>query len=313
MEKEEAVRRLAFIKYLHSLGLEQSRKAEPYCWVSILTLHDTVELFLELAAEYLGVSKKLKTLRFENYWDNINPILKNNGKNELTQRITMEKLNGSRVAFKYHGNPPSIEIINNSRVNVTNFLEENTSIVFDIKFSEVSLIDLIQCENSKRNLKEAKQLLQKGKKEDALDKVARAFAQLIDDYEDGKRDAFGHSPFSFANLWRFSTRKKNLEDVESHFDEVDGAIAKLQESVKILALGLDYRKYIKFQLLTTRAILRIPGGDYDIQRMERVVDKLTEEDIQSCIDFVVESAITLQEFDFSPKRRRRKTLIDAYK
>ena len=72
---------------------------------------------------------------------------------------------------------------------------------------------------------------------------------------------------------------------------------------KILSLSIDYRRYVKFKLLTP-LVPRIPIGDgsfaYHISRMERGSRGLpTNEDIQFCINFVIESAITLQEFDFS--------------
>jgi hypothetical protein len=275
--------------------------------------HDTVELFLELASEYLGVSAALKDLKFAKYWDIIDTELKQKGKRELTQRITMEKLNNVRVAFKHHGTSPSIATIEESRINVTNFLEENTSLVFSIKFSEISLIDLIQSEKSRISLNEAKRLLLDGKKEEAVDKIALAFEQLVDDYESSKRDFWGRSMFSLGPIGHFSTRNENLGEVEEYLGGMESLIEKLQESVKILTLGLDYRRYVKFKFLIARAILKIPGGDYKIQRMERKIEgELTDEDIEYCIDFIIESAIVLREFDFGLKFKKLPTLEDLF-
>ncbi|MCX5996822.1 MAG: hypothetical protein NTV42_04220, partial [Chloroflexi bacterium] len=66
---------------------------------------------------------------------------------------------------------------------------------------------------------------------------------------------------------------------------------------KILSLGIDYRRYTRFKLLT-------PQIDYFINGSHRAYrfskEKPTgKEDAQFCIDFVVESAIKLQEFDYS--------------
>jgi hypothetical protein len=46
--------------------------------------------------------------------------------------------------------------------------------------------------------------------------------------------------------------------------------------------------------------LRKGDGTYDIHRVERGSKGIPSiEDVQFCIDFVIESAITLQEFDFN--------------
>jgi hypothetical protein len=135
MSEESIIQRLAFIQYLARLAAQKSKEPEPYCWVSILNFHDAVELFLELAAEKLKVTKGSKELRFGEYWGIINPILKSNGKDELTQRIQIDKLNEVRIALKHHGTPPSKSAIEEARINIANFLEENTKTVFDMEFS----------------------------------------------------------------------------------------------------------------------------------------------------------------------------------
>jgi hypothetical protein len=318
MQKHELNRRLVHIKTLYELAVEHSRKVEPFSWFSILMFHDTVELFLELAAEFLNVSKSLKELKFPKYWGFLNQELKQKGKTELTQRIQMEKLNNSRIEFKHHGTEPSKVTIEDTRVNVTNFLEENMLSIFGVKFSEISLIDLIQNEKSRSSLKEAEALLQKGRTEDALDKIAIAFEQLVDDYESNKRDSYGRSMFSFPYIWRFDAKTEALGELERHFENIGNSIERLQEYVKILALGLDYRKYVKFQFLLARAILKIPNESgkierYEIQRLERKIeDALSKEDIKYCMDFVIESAIVLREFDFELKPRKFPTLEDLF-
>jgi len=57
LDKSTIIKRLAFIKYLYKLAVDQSRRPEPLCSASILTFHDAVELFLQLASEHLDVGK----------------------------------------------------------------------------------------------------------------------------------------------------------------------------------------------------------------------------------------------------------------
>lgn len=279
---------------------------------SVLTFHDAIELFLELASEYLGVPRRLKELRFMEYWNLLNPILKKKGKNELTQKIVMDKLNGTRIAFKHHGTSPSKSAIKDSEINSTNFFEENTLIVFGIKFSDISLIELVQCDDAKNSLIKSQEMLRADKIENALDNSALAFAQLIDDYENRKRDEFGRSPFFFGEKMPFmgGFHMDIGGDLGDFVDDVSKSVKALQNAVEILSLGLDYRKYVKFRLLTP-VILRINGGKYKIHRIGRGSKGApTAEDVQFCIDFVIESAIVLQEFDFEVKQMKRRSLKD---
>ena len=58
---------LAFIRYMYNLAMEQSRQPEPIGTVSLLTFHDSVELFLDLACDQFDVPSK-KTMEFKDYW-----------------------------------------------------------------------------------------------------------------------------------------------------------------------------------------------------------------------------------------------------
>ena len=304
LDKSTIVKRLAFIKYLYNLAVEQSKKPEPLCSASILTFHDAIELFLQLASEHLDVGKQQPS--FMEYWDLISKKLPNQ---ELTQKESMRRLNKARVTLKHHGTLPSRLDIEAFRANATNFFEENTSIIFDIAFSDISLVELVQCEDVKNNLKVAEGFLKENKVEEALDKIALAFAQLIDDYESRKIGRYGRSPFffgesmTFLNSFFMGINKITSSDFErklaEFIDKVKESIESLQQAVKILSLGIDYRRYVKFRLLTPH-IVRSLDGTYHIHRVRWGSKGIpTAEDVRFCIDFVIESAVILQEFDFS--------------
>lgn len=311
METAEATRRLAFIKYLYDVAVEQSQKPEPSCSASILAFHDSIELFLQLASEFLD-AKKDST--FMGYWDLLKPCLELRGKEGLTQKTSIGRLNDARVQLKHHGHHPSKFDIQDFRTNARTFFEENTPIVFGLQFADISLIELVKCEAAKNSLKEADKL--KGSKtEDALDKVAIAFAQLIDDYENRKKDEFGRSPFFFGEPSSFTDYFMKFDnEMGSFVTNTNNSIRALQDSVKILSLGIDYRKYAKFRLLTP-IIIRIPFGTYNLQRIRLGYNVTPQtEDVQFCIDFVIECAIALQEFDFSLQpSETMKWLKDVFK
>jgi hypothetical protein len=55
------MKRPGFIKYLDVSAVEQSRKPNPLRSASILIFHNEIELFLQLASEYLDASQKKKS------------------------------------------------------------------------------------------------------------------------------------------------------------------------------------------------------------------------------------------------------------
>lgn len=300
METEAVVKRLALIKYLFSIGSEQAKKPEPVCWVAVLTFHDTVELFLQLVAEYFDIKKRLSNVTFMEYWSLINPQLKKRSKGELTQIISMERLNKARRDFKHYGHPPSkTVIVDDFRANVTNFLVENTKLVFDTSLDAVSLVELVECEEAKVKLTEAERFIQENKLEESLDNIALSFATLIDDYSYRKRDKWGRNPFYFGKSMTFhrSFFMHIDGDLGRFIDDTQESIEALQRAVQFLSLGLDYRRYTKFWHITPHVIDTL--GGYRIQRKDRKETGLpTTNDVEFCINFVIESALTLQEFDY---------------
>lgn len=302
------VRRLAFIKYIYQLGVQQSEMAEPLHGVALLTFHDAAELFLQVASEYLDAGAK--QTNFMDYWE----LLSKKLPTELGYKEAMRRLNKARVALKHHGTLPSKLDIEAFRATITNFFTDSTPLVFGIPFTAISLIDFVQPVEARDNLKEADQLIEESQLTDALDKIALAFQQMLDDYEVRKQDQFHRSPFFFGRDLTFydsfsmgmdrsyytGVERQRLEyerELAEFVDRVKESLEAIQEAIKILAMGIDYRRYTRFKFFTPH-IVRVMSGDYIIHR-SRNQEEAAAEDVRFCIDFVVETAIKLQEFDYS--------------
>jgi hypothetical protein len=298
-------RRLAFIRYLYSIGVEQSRQPEPCGAASILTFHDGVELFLQLASEHLDAG--VQQPDFMAYWELLAKKLPNGA---LSQKEPMRRLNKSRVALKHHGTLPSSLDIEAFRASVTNFFEENTPLVFGLVFGSISLVSLVKCAEVRSCLEEAGNLIQEGKLEEALDKIATAFARLISEYEATNRERFARSPFLFGESfsWRERFFTHNLDSSLRQFayqlqqfaDKVGKSFESIQGGMKVLSLGLDYRRYVKFKLLTPHVTLLMDGGCEVVRLRENQPPSIDE--CQFSHDFVVESALHLQGFDIATEK-----------
>lgn len=284
------MQRLAFIKHLYTTAVRQSQQSEPLAWASILTFHDSVELFLHLASEKLNVSKR--DIEFIKYWDSLSFKLPDGFP---TQKESMKRLNKARGLLKHHGTMPSKLDIEAFRASVTSFFAENTPQVFGVDFEAISMVELVHCDETRESLKQAKNLQKQGNLEEAFDKTAIAFAQLIDDYENRNRSRFGVSPYLFGESFNFM----DLPHTDRGFhDRVTRSIEDLRNALKIVSLGIDYRKYSKFRQLTP-TVQKIMNGRWHMTRVAPSTSPLmSSENFKFCCDFVIESAIHLQEFDF---------------
>lgn len=292
-------RRLAFIKHVYSVGVEQSKAPEYISAVALLSFHDAVELFLQLGSEYLDSGSQQPS--FMEYWERIGRKLPEG--QELGQKESMRRLNKARVGLKHHGTFPARLEIESFRAVTTSFFEENTPLIFGIEFNEISMIDYVEPEEARDKLKEAERHLGDNDLAAALSAAGMALALMLQDYETRKRDRFGRSPFFFGRDLTFQSSFFMGLDRVAHrglaefVDRVKESIEAMQEALKIMALGIDYRRYSRFKLLTPAIRFAIDGTPHSFSR--RDVPLLEASDVRFCIDFVVEAALKLSEFDYN--------------
>ena len=148
---ELIIRRLAIIKYLFNLGVQQSMQAETVAGFSILTFHDCAEMFLLLVAENKGDNSA--NVNFIGFWDKYP---------ELTLKESMRNLKDRRVNIKHKGLFPSKTDIEICRITMTEFLEQNTKIQFGLNFGLISISDLISYDNVRDYIKKAETYLNEG-------------------------------------------------------------------------------------------------------------------------------------------------------
>lgn len=294
---EATIRRLALIKYLYTIAIEQSLAPEPHGAVSILTFHDCVELFLQLSAEYRDV--RCKEPGFLQYWEEISKPPTNI---MLTQKESMRRLNKARVSLKHHGTLPSRLDVESFRAIVKSFFEDNTPLVFNIDFESISMINMVESIEVRKGLEEANKLAETGNYEDALCKIALAYRQLVDGYcEDKGSRRYRRSPFFFGQDMTFeSAFHLGIEDRKfSQFvDKVKDSIEAMRNAVQVLSFGFDYRRYAKYQTITSFLIIdRAIAGNYILQVNNRG-ETLSIDDCRFCYEFVIDCALRLQGFDF---------------
>lgn len=292
---ETTVRRLSLVRQLYRQGLEQSYQSEPTAFFSILSFQDAVELFLATTAEFVD-AKVGKNTAFTSYWDLINARLK---EEKISNKVAMNRLNKARVDLKHYGILPNVSEIETSRVATSLFLADSTQIVYGLEFEKLSLVDLISSEKTKNRLKKAEGEIKEGNVQRAIAEVAIGFHELVYEYESHYKDSFGRTKFlpnhSFTFDSSFHQQMSELavgKNFKRSWDKVVESVEATQQAVRIMAMGLDYRKYVVFDRLTPHvafSLNRTPQATFGPRSPD-----VNDEEFRFCLDFVVDSAFSLQ-------------------
>jgi hypothetical protein len=297
----DETRRLALVKYTLTLGAQHARQPWPLCSVAILLLHDATEFFVQFAAEYLN-AKTTKNTDFISYWDAIDAQLSTN---RLPKREAMKRMNAARVALKHTGTLPAHREIDGFASMVNEFFAESMPLIFGVPLDSISLTDLIICEAARNQLRQAEQAQRDGNAAAVFQACAVSFDDLVADYEARKHEQFGRSPFFFGRPMVFLSsffmgvdhlgKNKRLAEF---VDTVKECVEAMQGAMKILSLGLDYRKYSRFRLLTPVVLRDIHGTAMFHRVGDNSASQVSPGDMSFCIEFVIESALRLQDFDY---------------
>ena len=288
------LKRLSFIKSLFQLGVKQSKQKPPLDSISILMLHDSVELFLHLSTEVLNSNRKTN-IGFLEYWEVINRNLTGQ---QLSQKNQMNRLNKARVNLKHHGILLNKSDIESFRINVTDFYNDNFPLIFGIDFGEISIIDLIDNLDVRDILKNAIILFQQKNFDRSYEHLSLAFRILILDFESD----FKPHRYELFGIEYFSP-SCDLEEIRPDLEELSSRIDNINSIMKYLIYGIDVKNYIKFSLLTPDVYFKRGNyKNYEIYAPLPVSGKnkknISQNQFDFCIDFIIDSALKLQEFDF---------------
>lgn len=206
-------------------------------------------------------------------------------------------MNKRRTNLKHHGLFPSEDGIEESRVFTKQFFEENTIKHFNVDFNKISLISLLQFEKTKEFLTKAEKLLGEREFRDSIKYSAFAFARLLEEYKSNKKSLFSfsrNSSYSFSSSFTTDLElSRNLGEIMKGFDE---NILSIEKIVHLMALGINIRKFTKFNIITPE-YFKDSGGEFQtIQESQK--EMCDQNNAGYCINFVIESGISLQEFDF---------------
>lgn len=308
--KKNNLERLAYIKYLHKVGSEKSASNEAISFTAILNFHDAIDWFMILACVEKGITdevvnkllntkpkatqKKLDSLYLMDYFKLIP---------ELKHQIKIKKINDLRNNLKHKFIIPSKQDILESLESSTDFLIDNTNEIFKLDFNKISLIDLINNLELKILLKNAVELKEKNEKEDCLIQLSRAFYELLQ-LDRGylrKEKKFSYMDiYSIPHLHIPQTSKipeiiTLQRYIRSIVDSYNRNFQELNDSMKVFALGIDYRQYLKFKSIIPATNIKRSDGEY-VTLKPRNIENINIDDLDFCISFLFECTLEVEKF-----------------
>jgi hypothetical protein len=303
MDMEIIIKRLAFAKYLIEKGNQESNNSEPLSSIALLHYHDALELIFNLVLEDNNINES--NLSFMKYFDKVNEWLKSKGKDEINLRSSLDKLKDRRKNLKHKGLFPSKTGIEESKFTANSIFEKLCENVYGLDAHEISLVELIENQRVKGFIKEAIDSYNNDQKK-SIEKISLSFEFLLRDYEHPKVDSFYRSPFNFGEDMisfdsSFVREEMTGDKMEEFVGKIIESIEAIQKALKILAFGLDYKKYLKFSLLIPEPIWRTLKDMPEVPLSQEV--KISKEDFDFCINFLIECSLKLQEFDFEISKK----------
>lgn len=305
--RPDMMQRLAFLRLLHIEANQQARRPEPLAAIAVLLLHDAVEQFLILAAEHVRDVSIRRGGNHDQYFEALNER-----GIELRGRIWARRLSDVRNVLKHTGTLPAASAIEDARAGAASFFEENTPLVFAMHYDSIDMADVVPQERTRERLRAAAAAESAGDRTQAMGELAQAFRELFSEqvgagFTTG-RYGFGttirNDPMFASSIGGIfqaiaSLAKNNSGTIAStgrklgqRFGELIRAVTEMQAGMRVLALGIDYARYLRFLNLTPSVMY---DGQLHVTARSGYAPNQAEYD--ECRLFVITSGLRLAEVD----------------
>ena len=285
---ELIIKRLAVVKHLYQQGLALSYESEPTNGLCLLPFHDSIEMFMKICADVKSVKIDRSTM-FMDYFSKLT---------DLQCSSQMQNLNNKRVALKHHGEIPSSLDIEIARANTTEFFELNTPVYFDIEFSDISLTGLIKYSSVAEWLNKANNAYKKDEFMESIYLSHVAFQELLLSHDEDKSYLY-ESPFSAVKECKHFFRDTKIDyQLDENIKMIKNDLLSIDDALTIIGLGIDYKQYTKFKLLSPYINIWPEKGGRKFEWLPKDNILANSRNASFCYDFVISCALNLQRSDF---------------
>lgn len=186
-------------------------------------------------------------------------------------------------------------------MSVGNFFIENTPTVFGTEFADATLVNFVKPNSARQRLMQARTSREEGNLVDAIVQATRAFYEVVE----GPLEQIGPVRLGRASLSRVKTSRvrsqidrldheasRPLEAMKDALEELRDEVEGIASTVEILSLGLNPHRFARFRSMTPIA-MKTEGGPYQVIEIGVNLDRTSKGDVDFCMSFVIETAVTL--------------------
>ena len=271
-------RRLVNAKYvLRRAGIAQREAHEMSQAVCVLLLHDAIEILMVAVLDHLGVTASTNR-QFMDFWG----LLKQNGHPDAPDKAAMDALNTIRVGLKHKGVIPNPREVRDLITRAQGFFENVLTLYCGLKFSDISLIDLVADLSIREMLSKATEKFDNGNKNHAMVDLRRTLDKV-------------RSPRDRRIPGVLPPRMPHMDGAlrsggwERYLDALHNYLRANATITNILMLGVDPVRFFDFNN-------SVPSVQYTMGKTYHVTYGLdyancSKERFEELIEFVIEYAV----------------------
>lgn len=283
--------RLSLVRYQLMVAEQQARQPAPLSSLSLGNMQDAVESILGMVVEreHITISNRNDFLQL---FDAVARTV--DGDPSIAGfRPGVATMNLARVNFKHHGNQAESGTITRHLGSSKELIGVLVERVYGVRLDAVSLLLFVRDTQARSHLELAQSNWDSHKSQDAIDELRLAFDCLTRDYERRKawhpgKSLFSTKPSFIPSIFEIRKSGKEMEKAFEWLESLDGW-------VKMLALGIDMRRYAYFDAHTPTSVYTLDGSAH-LSRREGVA--ITDEVFTRCFKFVIDTALAFSEDDF---------------
>jgi hypothetical protein len=273
----DILRRIVNAKYVFEKARSiQSESNEMSMSISLLLMHDAIELLMLAVLDYRNVTPA-KRREFMEFWQE----LTNAGLPSPPDYIPMDSLNKLRVGLKHSGNLPNTQVVMQLTPRVRGFFENVLKSHCDIDYEDVSLIDLIADQEVRGPLKNAQRNFVRGDKLAAMVELKVAFHKI--ENSAGKRIEKLRPPD------RPSLPNDLDREVGSYMQQLHDFLDRCAIRTNLLTMGIDLDRYSEFSKAGPTLQWSASGKYSAFSRS--TCEEITEEQFDGFVSFLIDYAL----------------------
>ena len=273
-------RRVVNAKYILERAARMQRESnEMSIAVSLLLMHDAVELLMHAVLDHLSVKKKYE---FMGFWS----AIKEAGYPEPHDYAPMETLNKLRVGLKHSGILPRSQTVQELLPRARGFFENVLKAYCAVDYASVSLIDLIADEEVRSLLNEAQSKFSSGDKVGGLTNLKIALHKV--ENPKGK-----HLPLMQAPSTPRIPNEMARAGWDQYLNHLHPFLGESASRMNATMLGVDPIRYAAFVRSTPNVQWSMAGTHTVI--MMRSYDSVSQADFTELLDFIIEYAVKASE------------------